>query len=276
MINTSKHKSGYQVQKGVTKYTIGFPYQYTANDEPELKILVDGIPLVRNVNYEISQDGLSVVLIPTEEQASAQGFKYDDYLWMLDWVGKKITISRDIEFVQESDYQVGRISPEQIEKDFDLSVMRDQILQGQIDDNNTEISQLFDIVAEHRADIDHAQQSANDAMAHTVAVEKRVTQAEKDIKNNDGDISALFSQQTVQDGRLSELESGKLDKDQGKINVGKVLTVGGDGVVVPKVPQGGGGSGIGVVAHDDTLVGAGTDEYPLGVKDKVTITIVEH
>lgn len=87
------------------------------------------------------------------------------------------------------------------------------------------------------------------------------------------DINTLFAQQGAQDNRLDVLEQGKIDKDQGIVNVGKVLTVGGDGIVVPKVPQGGGGSGIGVVAHDDSLFGAGTDEFPLGVKDKVTITI---
>lgn len=86
----------------------------------------------------------------------------------------------------------------------------------------------------------------------------------------------LQTQVSANRADIENLYNTKLDKDQGIINVGKVLTVGGDGIVVPKVPQGGGGSGIGAVAHDDTLVGAGTDEYPLGVKDKVTITIVEH
>lgn len=74
---------------------------------------------------------------------------------------------------------------------------------------------------------------------------------------------------------IENLYNTKLDKDQGRVNVGKVMTVGGDGKLVPHVPQGGSGSGIGVVAHDDTLFGAGTDEWPLGVKDKVTITIVD-
>lgn len=74
--------------------------------------------------------------------------------------------------------------------------------------------------------------------------------------------------------QVDDLYKTKLDKNQGKENVGKVLTVEGDGIARPRVAQGG-GSGLGVVAHDDTLFGAGTDEWPLGVKDKVTITIVD-
>lgn len=70
------------------------------------------------------------------------------------------------------------------------------------------------------------------------------------------------------------LRDTKIDKDQGKNNVGKVLTVEGDGIVRPRATQGE-GTGLNVVAHDDTLFGAGTDEWPLGVKDKVTITIVD-
>ena len=74
--------------------------------------------------------------------------------------------------------------------------------------------------------------------------------------------------------QVDDLYKTKLDKNQGKENVGKVLTVEGDGIARPRAAQGG-GSGLGVVAHDDTLFGAGTDEWPLGVKDKVTITIVD-
>ena len=86
-------------------------------------------------------------------------------------------------------------------------------------------------------------------------------------------INHLQSQINVHETRIDALENDKLDKQQGINNVGKVMTVGGDGKLIPRVPQGGGG--IGAVAHDDTLFGAGTDEWPLGVKDKVTITIVD-
>lgn len=306
MLNKSTSRSKYVVQSGVVQYPIGFAFQRNGDDTPQIRVTIGAMIAAENLHFVISEDLLTIKLIPLEEEAPEDP---NDYSWLNKWVGMSLVIERDIPFVQDSDYQLGRISSEQIEKDFDLSVMRDQMLQQQISDNDADLESLFDTVAEHREDIDHAQESADDAMAHsvaveervsvnesdiatnrsaaaraqksaddamahTVAVEKRVTQAEENIASNDGDISTLFSQQTIQDRRLSELESGKIDKDQGKVNIGKVLTVGGDGMVVPRVPQGGGsGSGIGVIAHDSTLIGAGTDEYPLGVKDKVTITI---
>ena len=308
MINNAESKKLYKVQSGVTEYPIGFPFQFDSDGVPQLAVTIGTTYLQLNYNCKLSEDNGTLILIPTEEEAEKLTGP-NDYSWMKKWVGAPLVITRDIPFVQESDYQVGRISPEQIEKDFDLSVMRDQMLQQQITDNDADIKSLFNTVAEHREDIDHAQDSADDAMAHsvalekrvavnetgiatnksaaaraqktaddamahTVAVEKRVTQAEKNIASNDVDIANIFDHQEEQDGRLTNLENSKIDKDQGINNVGKVMTVGGDGIVVPKATHG--GSGIGAVAHDETLVGAGTDEYPLGVKNKVTITIVEH
>lgn len=109
--------------------------------------------------------------------------------------------------------------------------------------------------------------------------ERTVLQYSKDgniwiTLTSENEINYIQSQINTHETRIDTLEDKKLDKDQGKVNVGKVLTVEGDGIVRPRVSQGGGGIG-GVIAHDDTLFGAGTDEYPLGVKDKTTITIVD-
>jgi hypothetical protein len=340
MINTSEHKNEDIVKSGITEYSIGFPFYFNPDRTPQLLVKIGDEKLRFNHNFELSEDKGSVILRPTEEESWTLKDP-EDFSWMTKWDGKDLLIERAVPFVQDSDYQLGRISSEQIERDFDLSVMRDQILQQQITDNDADLESLFDTVAEHRKDIDRAQKSADDAMAHSVAVEKRVsvnekgiaankeaaaraqksaddamahsvalekrvavnetgiatnksaaaraqksaddamahsvavekrvTQTEKDIKSNDADISTLFTQQVIQDETLSGLEFGKLDKNQGKVNIGKILTVGGDGMIVPKASQG--SSGISVVAHDNTLIGAGTDEYPLGVKDKVTITI---
>lgn len=306
MLNKSNSRSEYTVQSKVTQYPVGFKFFFDGNNAPQVLVKIGGSKVNLNVHYKFSEDLSALILIPLEEEKPTNP---SDYSWLNKWVGKKLVIERNVAFVNESDYQVGKIAPEQIEKDFDLSVMRDQMLQQQITDNDADIKSLFNTVAEHREGIDHAQDSADDAMAHsvalqkrvtvnetgiatnktaaaraqktaddamahTVAVEKRVTQAEKNIVSNDVDIANIFSHQNTQDGRLTNLENSKIDKDQGINNVGKVMTVGGDGMVVPKASHG--GSGIGVVAHDETLVGAGTDEYPLGVKNKVTITIVEH
>lgn len=128
-----------------------------------------------------------------------------------------------------------------------------QNLQFQIDTNKSNINK-------NKSDISTLKTQVSDLYSKESVLGTRVDNHDKHLSNLDKSVADLYAK--------------KIDKDQGKINVGKVLTVGGDGIVVPKVSQG--GSGMGAVAHDDTLVGAGTDEYPLGVKDKVTITIVEH
>lgn len=127
-----------------------------------------------------------------------------------------------------------------------------QALQTQIDRINEEI----DDIQSHVSDL-YSKTSTN--ASNIATLKTRADGHDKHLSQHDKDIAELFD--------------SKIDKDQGKGNVGKVLTVGGDGIVVPKVSQG--GSGMGAVAHDDTLFGAGTDEWPLGVKDKVTITIVD-
>lgn len=236
MLNKPNSRSEYIIQDGVTPYPIGFKFFFNGDNTPQVRVKIGDMVAVQNLHYKFSEDLSTLILIPLEEEKPADP---NDYSWLNKWVGKELVIERDIEFVNESDYHVGRIAPEQIEKDFDLSVMRDQVLQQQITGNDIDIETLFDTVAEHREDID-----------------------------------GIFVHQDEQDGRLTDLENSKVDKDQGKVNVGKVMTVEGDGIVRPRVSQGGGGIG-GVIAHDDTLFGAGTDEYPLGVKNKTTITIVD-
>lgn len=205
MLNKSTARSEYTVQSGVAQYPVGFTFYYNGNDTPQVRVRIGDIEPVFKVDYKFSEDDLMLILMPTEEESSAEGFVYDEYKWLDKWVDLPLVIERDVPLVQESEYSIGRISPERIEKDFDLSVMRDQQLR-----------------------------------------------------------------KMVQDG-VGALESGKLDIDQGKVNIGKVMTVNEYGEVVPKSSTVSGG--IGVVAHDSSLSGAGTDEFPLSVKDKVTITI---
>lgn len=133
-------------------------------------------------------------------------------------------------------------------------------LQAQITANKTSITANRTSIKKNQSDIAELQVQTADLYSKTSTLKSRADAHDEHLEEHDKDIAELFD--------------SKIDKQQGKNNVGKVLTVGGDGMVVPKVSQG--GSGIGAVAHDETLVGAGTDEYPLGVKNKVTITIVEH
>lgn len=133
-------------------------------------------------------------------------------------------------------------------------------LQAQITANKTNITANRTSITENQSDIAELQVQTVDLYSKHTSLKNRVDRHDDDLTDLEKSVADLYAK--------------KIDKQQGKNNVGKVLTVGGDGMVVPKASHG--GSGIGAVAHDDTLVGAGTDEYPLGVKNKVTITIVEH
>lgn len=140
MINNTESKKLYKVQSGVTEYPIGFPFQYNSDGVPQLAVTIGTTYLQLNYNCKLSEDNGTLILIPTEEEAETLTGP-EDYSWMNKWVDAPLVITRDIPFVQESDYQVGRISPEQIEKDFDLSVMRDQILLDKISEYSIDISE---------------------------------------------------------------------------------------------------------------------------------------
>lgn len=64
---------------------------------------------------------------------------------------------------------------------------------------------------------------------------------------------------------IGDISNEKLDKNLGVENAGEFLFVGIDGKVITDK-----------IKTDDTINGDGTPLNPLGVKDKVTITIVEH
>jgi hypothetical protein len=118
MITNTTAKSVYTITSGVTSYPIGFAYQYNPDNTPQIKVYIKPhieTPLIYGTDYTISLDGLSVVLIGDYEP------------------GEELVIVRNIYNVQLSDYVIGRIDPEQIEKDFDEAVMRDQQLQAEVE-----------------------------------------------------------------------------------------------------------------------------------------------
>ena len=138
MINTSVNKNKHTIQSGVVDYPIGFPFYFNPDRTPQLLVKIGDEELRFNYNFELSEDNGSVVLKPTEEE-SLTLVGPEDFSWMTKWDGKDLLIERAVPFVQDSDYQLGRISSEQIERDFDLSVMRDQML-------SDEISERADVV----------------------------------------------------------------------------------------------------------------------------------
>ena len=117
MITNTTAKSTYVVASGVTEYAIGFTYKTNPDGTPQIKVYknkLSNTPLVYGVDYTISENGLNIVV----DTAVVPGDRLD--------------IIRNIPLVQISDYVIGRIDPEQIEGDFDLAVMRDQQIEGDI------------------------------------------------------------------------------------------------------------------------------------------------
>ena len=135
--------------------------------------------------------------------------------------------------------------------------------------NKNDIDELGDDVAEIQAKIPESASGTN----HLIT-KQQLLDEEMDIREdmNQSD-SELQSQITAQAAAIATLDSEKLDKNQGSINAGKVLTVGEDGLVVPTA--GGTGGGLQAVSHDNTLSGAGTDDSPLGLSEAIKDEIAD-
>lgn len=139
MINSELSEISYVIQAGVTTYPIGFEYHFNENNSPQLLVKIGESVAIINVDFQLSADESEIILIPTEEEARAQTSP-NDTRWMDRIVGKELLITRDVPFVQTSDYTVGRISPEQIEYDFDRTVMRDQEILHKLSDFSVDVA----------------------------------------------------------------------------------------------------------------------------------------
>ena len=139
MVNSELSEISYVIQAGVTTYPIGFEYHFNENNSPQLLVKIGESVAIINVDFQLSADESEIILIPTEEEARAQ-ISPNDTRWMDRIVGKELLITRDIPFVQTSDYSVGRINPEQIEYDFDRAVMRDQEILHQLSDFTVDVA----------------------------------------------------------------------------------------------------------------------------------------
>ena len=196
MLNKSTSRSKYVIQSGVTQYPIGFAFQHNGDGTPQIRVTIGDLVAEENVHFVISEDLLNIELLSLGENDK--------------WVGSALVIERDIPFVQESDYQVGRISPEQIEKDFDLSVMRDQMLADKIsertDDVQGEIDALnsrIDLVQEeHVSDM----AAVNEAMA-TKATKTELASVKTTLNSHTNELTTLSENQAVLDNRVSGTEA---------------------------------------------------------------------
>lgn len=205
MINTSVSKNEHTIQSGVVDYPIGFPFYFKPDRTPQLLVKIGDEKLRFNHNFELSEDKGSVVLRPTEEESwTLEG--PEDFSWMTKWDGKDLLIERVVPFTQESEYQLGRISSEQIERDFDLSVMRDQILLGKIAERTTDVSEeleslhtdISDINAElatkaTKVELDNYKLATNTAIdANADAIQK----TRDDYIEADGEIHQILNSHT--------------------------------------------------------------------------------
>ena len=167
MINSENAKTQY-VTAGVNGFAIGFEYGLDDLGNPEIAVTLNGIPLQFGTGYTLSLDKKSIFLVDGAGR------------------GNILIIERDIDFVQDSDYQLGRIDPEQIEDDFDLSVMRDQqIRQELVDYKNVTDSALEDIseqLVEHQDSIDTLTQNVSDLETNKADKSSVYTKGETDDK----------------------------------------------------------------------------------------------
>lgn len=198
MINTSVSKNEHTIQSGVVEYSIGFPFYFNPDRTPQFLVKIGDEELRFNHNFELSEDRGSVVLRPTEEESwTLEG--PEDFSWMAKWDGKKMLIERAVPFVQDSDYQVGRISSEQIERDFDLSVMRDQILATRM---NEHVEDTQDEIDALHSRIDFVQEEhALDMAAIDESMAAKATKAELETAKSTLSAGILRNEQAIQDTR---------------------------------------------------------------------------
>ena len=137
MVNSDTARTVYTTVEGVTEYGIGFQYYFNTDDTPQLKVKLGDQLLVYGDDYLISENELNIVLSEEPE------------------AGLKVEITRNIPLTQTSDYVIGRIDPDQIERDFDLAVMRDQ----------SEYERLSGYAAKFESEIADLQENKQDVIA---------------------------------------------------------------------------------------------------------------
>lgn len=137
MINNDTSSVLYKTVEGQTSYPVTFEYyKDPVTNVPQLRVDLNGVVLSFGTEYTVDESGVQI-LVPVT-------------------AGVSLSISRNIPFTQTQDYTNGYIDAEQIEKGFDMSVMRDQQLADAASNNQKEIAIL-------QADVDTALEKATSA-----------------------------------------------------------------------------------------------------------------
>ena len=180
MINNPTAITKYKIQENVSEYPIGFDYSENSDSTPQLAVTINGSDATYGEHWVLSLDRKSVIVLAEEQ------------------VGAHLTIRRAIPLVQESDYQIGRIDPEQIESDFDASVERDQMLDEHIEALKERVRRDEEEIEKNRQDIETLQDE----------------QLEQDAKiaKNTSDISILREEATTVLDTVAALQQNVADK----------------------------------------------------------------
>ena len=182
MINNTTVENKYPTNGNLdTVYPITFEGATDEGGLPLLKVVIttsdESREIVYNIGYVLAYDETQEDNNESLNEPHLNGIKL---LNAADAVsGNTVTITRTTPFVQPIDYQVGRIDPEQVERGFDLSVLRDQEIRKTADD------------ADEKSD--SAVETANDAKEVADEASELVGTFDARITQNTEDIAAIIA-----------------------------------------------------------------------------------
>ena len=197
MINNTTTKNEYTTSGNLlTVYPITFDGATDNNGSPMLKVVLtyasdSNYKILRyNIDYKLVFDDTVPDLDESLNTPALQGIKLLDANDAT--YGNHLDIERATPLVQGIDFQVGRIDPEQVERGFDLSVLRDQEIHGSISDLkdyiDTQDNAIREIAnnADEKADASvetagEAKEIAEDASELVDTFDARITQNTEDI-----------------------------------------------------------------------------------------------
>lgn len=197
MINNTTIKNEYTTTGNLqTVYPITFEGATDNNGSPMLRVVLtyasdSNYKILRyNIDYELVFEEVAPDLDESLNTPIVQGIKLldaDDATY-----GNHLDIERSTPLVQGIDFQVGRIDPEQVERGFDLSVLRDQELKGDIGNLKDYVDAQDNVIREIADDANEksdaavetangAKETAEDAAELVGTFDDRITQNTEDI-----------------------------------------------------------------------------------------------
>lgn len=199
MINNTTIKNEYTTTGNLqTVYPITFEGATDNNGSPLLRVVLtyaadSNYKILRyNIDYKLIFEEVTPDLDESLNAPIVQGIKLldaDDATY-----GNHLDIERSTPLVQGIDFQVGRIDPEQVERGFDLSVLRDQEIKGSVGDLKDYVDAQDNAIREIANDANEksdaavetaneAKQIADDTAELVDTFDARITQNTEDIQS---------------------------------------------------------------------------------------------